>query len=97
MARAITTKQKLMWTILAWSFGLLMFFPIMWTFLTSFKTEAAAISDPPVWFFFDYVICSGHQIGVNFLFLSFLQFLCAFCCDVDVMRRVFGIVPCRRI
>lgn len=54
MARAITTQKKVMWTTLAWAFGLLMFFPILWTFLTSFKTEAAAISDPPVWLFFDW-------------------------------------------
>ncbi|MFZ3582385.1 carbohydrate ABC transporter permease [Loktanella sp. DJP18] len=54
MARAITTRKKIMWTALAWGIGLLIFFPILWTFLTSFKSEAAAISDPPVWFFFDW-------------------------------------------
>ncbi len=32
----------------------MIFFPILWTFLTSFKTEATAISDPPVWFLFDW-------------------------------------------
>ena len=56
MARAITAQKKVMWTALAWAFGLTMFFPILWTFLTSFKTEAAAISDPPVWFFFDWTL-----------------------------------------
>jgi len=56
MARAITTRKKIIWTALAWTFGLLMFFPILWTFLTSFKTEAAAISDPPVWFMFDWTL-----------------------------------------
>jgi sorbitol/mannitol transport system permease protein len=56
MARAITTRKKIMWTALAWGFGLLMFFPIMWTFLTSFKTEGTAIADPPVWFFFDWTL-----------------------------------------
>ncbi|HEC71142.1 MAG TPA: carbohydrate ABC transporter permease, partial [Roseobacter sp.] len=56
MARAITTQKKIMWTVLSWGIGLLIFFPIMWTFLTSFKTEAAAISDPPVWFFFDWTL-----------------------------------------
>ena len=54
MARAITPRKKIMWTALSWSLGLLIFFPILWTFLTSFKTEATAISDPPVWFFFDW-------------------------------------------
>ncbi len=56
MARAITTRKKALWTILAWSIGLLIFFPILWTFLTSFKSEAAAVADPPVWFFFDWTL-----------------------------------------
>ena len=43
-----------MWTALAWAIGLTIFFPIMWTFLTSFKSESTAISDPPVWFLFDW-------------------------------------------
>ena len=54
MARAISTNRKIMWTVLAWVFGLAMFFPILWTFLTSFKSESTAIADPPVWFFFDW-------------------------------------------
>jgi sorbitol/mannitol transport system permease protein len=45
-----------MWTGLAWFFGLLIFFPILWTFLTSFKSESVAIADPPVWFLFDWTI-----------------------------------------
>ena len=54
MARAISTRKKVMWTALAWGIGLLIFFPILWTFLTSFKSESTAISDPPVWLFFDW-------------------------------------------
>ncbi|MBS1303097.1 carbohydrate ABC transporter permease [Loktanella sp. SALINAS62] len=54
MARAITTRKKIMWTALSWGIGLLIFFPILWTFLTSFKSEATAIADPPVWFLFDW-------------------------------------------
>ncbi|WP_099826385.1 carbohydrate ABC transporter permease [Oceaniglobus indicus] len=54
MARAITPRKKIMWTALSWGIGLLIFFPILWTFLTSFKSEATAISDPPVWFLFDW-------------------------------------------
>ncbi|TDL79428.1 carbohydrate ABC transporter permease [Palleronia sediminis] len=56
MARAITTRKKVMWTALSWGIGLLIFFPILWTFLTSFKTEATAIADPPVWFAFDWTL-----------------------------------------
>jgi sorbitol/mannitol transport system permease protein len=56
MARTVSTQRKALTTALAWGIGLLIFFPILWTFLTSFKTEAQAISDPPVWFFFDWTL-----------------------------------------
>ncbi|MDD7971159.1 carbohydrate ABC transporter permease [Roseinatronobacter alkalisoli] len=56
MARAVTTQRKIINTTFAWMVGLLIFFPIMWTILTSFKTEATAIADPPVWFFFDWTL-----------------------------------------
>ena len=53
MARAVTTNRKLLNTVIAWGIGFLIFFPILWTILTSFKTEAQAISNPPVFLFFD--------------------------------------------
>ncbi|MBR2657082.1 carbohydrate ABC transporter permease [Yoonia sp.] len=56
MARSVTTTRKTFNTVLAWSIGLLIFFPILWTVLTSFKTEAQAVSTPPVWFFFDWTL-----------------------------------------
>ena len=54
MARAITPRRKAFNTVIAWLIGLAIFFPILWTVLTSFKTESTAIADPPVWFFFDW-------------------------------------------
>ena len=56
MARTVTTRQKALNTTLAWAIGLLIFFPILWTILTSFKTEGQAISDPPVFLFFDWTL-----------------------------------------
>ncbi|AVO37455.1 carbohydrate ABC transporter permease [Pukyongiella litopenaei] len=56
MARATTTRRKALNTALAWGIGLLIFFPILWTILTSFKSEAQAISDPPVFLFFDWTL-----------------------------------------
>ena len=56
MARAVTDSRKAINTAIAWSIGLLIFFPILWTILTSFKTEAQAINDPPIWFFFDWTL-----------------------------------------
>ena len=56
MARSVTTQRKIINTTAAWTVGLLIFFPILWTILTSFKTEATAIADPPVFLFFDWTL-----------------------------------------
>jgi sorbitol/mannitol transport system permease protein len=56
MSRAVTTRRKTINTVLAWSIGFLIFFPILWTILTSFKTEAQAINDPPLFLFFDWTL-----------------------------------------
>ena len=56
MARAVTPRRKTINTLSAWAVALLIFFPILWTILTSFKTEATAIADPPVFLFFDWTL-----------------------------------------
>ncbi|TNF19304.1 MAG: carbohydrate ABC transporter permease [Rhodobacteraceae bacterium] len=56
MARAVTNQRKAINTAAAWIVGLLIFFPILWTILTSFKTEAVAIADPPVFLGFDWTL-----------------------------------------
>ncbi|MEC8485229.1 MAG: carbohydrate ABC transporter permease [Pseudomonadota bacterium] len=49
------TQQRKLKTILvglaSWAVALLLFFPIFWMFITSFKTELQAISVPPQLFF----------------------------------------------
>ena len=47
MARAVSIQKKWTWTIIAWIVALLIFFPILWTILTAFKTEGEAIAFPP--------------------------------------------------
>jgi sorbitol/mannitol transport system permease protein len=37
--------------LLAWAVGLLFFFPVLWMFLTGFKQESQASTDPPTLFF----------------------------------------------
>ena len=51
MARSIPLQARLGWTFLAWFIALAIFFPIFWTILTSFKTEAEAISTPSLFDF----------------------------------------------
>ncbi len=54
MARAVSTNRKLVFTVIGWSIGFLIFFPILWTFLTSFKSEGEAIANPPSFLFFNW-------------------------------------------
>ena len=56
MARAVTKRRKIIVTLLAWCIGLMIFFPILWTVLTSFKTEAEAIASPPLFLNFDWTL-----------------------------------------
>ena len=56
MARSVKNQQKMVNTVIAWMIGLLIFFPVLWTVLTSFKTEAQAINDPPLFLFFDWTL-----------------------------------------
>ena len=48
MARSLTPRRRLLMTIAAWSVALIIFFPVLWMILTSFKTEASAVASPPV-------------------------------------------------
>ena len=72
MARTVTTHQKALNTTLAWAIGLLIFFPILWTILTSFKTEGQAISDPPVFLFFDWTLENYAIVQERSDYLRFL-------------------------
>lgn len=56
MAREATPARKATVTVFAWAIGLLIFFPILWTILTSFKTEAEAIASPPSFVGFDWTL-----------------------------------------
>lgn len=72
MARAVSLNRKTFNTILAWSLGLLIFFPILWTILTSFKTEGQAIADPPLFFMFDWTLENYAIVQERSDYLRFL-------------------------
>ena len=50
MAIKISSRRKLTFAILAWIIGILMFFPVMWTAIASFKAESDAYSLPQTMF-----------------------------------------------
>ncbi|ARJ70487.1 carbohydrate ABC transporter permease [Paracoccus contaminans] len=62
MARNISTTRKAVMTALAWGIALAIFFPILWTILTSFKSEADAIASPPRFLAFDWTLDSYREV-----------------------------------
>ncbi len=56
MARAVSTKRMLVFTMIGWTVGLVIFFPILWTAITSFKPEGEAIASPPSFLFFNWTL-----------------------------------------
>jgi len=52
MARRVTARRVWVSTAAAWLFGFLIFLPILWMVLTSFKTELEAFSMPPKFLLF---------------------------------------------
>ena len=46
MARTVSSNRKLFNTVLAWSLGFIIFFPILWILIISFKSEGDAIKAP---------------------------------------------------
>ncbi len=62
MARTVTTQRKAINTAAAWFVALLLFFPILWTVLTSFKPEPQAVASPPIWFNFDWTLKNYQDV-----------------------------------
>ena len=54
--------KKLLLTVLAWFVAILIFFPILWTVLTSFKTEMDAVAIPPLFLNFDWTLENYHEV-----------------------------------
>lgn len=56
MARAAPIRRRAILSALAWAIAFVIFFPVLWTVLTSFKTEGQAIELPPRFLFFDWTL-----------------------------------------
>ena len=72
MVRSATIQRKIIITTFAWAIGLLIFFPVLWTILTSFKSEAQAIADPPLFLFFDWTLENYAIVQERSDYLRFL-------------------------
>lgn len=62
MSRTNNPRRYALTTVLAWAIGMAIFFPILWTILTSFKSEGDAISSPPQFLFFDWTLESYRTV-----------------------------------
>ena len=63
MARHVTTQRRAINSVAAWTVALMLFFPILWTVLTSFKPEAQAVASPPIFLGFDWTL--QNYVDVN--------------------------------
>lgn len=52
--------------VLAWTAALVLFFPVLWMFVTGFKQEAQAATDPPTWLFTPTLEQFDAILGRNF-------------------------------
>ncbi len=62
MARATSKRRKTVMTVLVWAIGLTIFFPILWTVLTSFKTEAEAVASPLSFIGFHWTLANYAEV-----------------------------------
>lgn len=68
------TSHRWLLTLLGWLVALILFFPILWMFITSFKTEVAAVATPPQLFFQptleNYIAIQSRAAYLNYAFNS---------------------------
>ena len=62
MARAVPLTRKVVYSLIGWVLGLVLFFPILWTFLTGFKSAGDAIRWPPQFIFFDWTLETYKEV-----------------------------------
>src|SRR5208282_6081453 len=73
MALRQSIGRRVRVTFLAWVVAFLIFFPILWTFLTSFKSELDAIAMPPKFLFFNWTLENYAEVQQrsNYLHYAF--------------------------
>jgi sorbitol/mannitol transport system permease protein len=72
MARAHSIRRKTITTIASWAVGFIIFFPILWMAITSFKTELEAVNIPPTFLDFDWTIENYEIVQHRSNYLQFV-------------------------
>lgn len=65
MARVVSSRRRLAFTVIGWAVGFLIFFPILWTVVTSFKSEGEAIASPPSFLFFHWTTENYAEVQIR--------------------------------
>jgi sorbitol/mannitol transport system permease protein len=90
-ARRILRKKfaSLGLALLTYAIAFAMFFPLLWTFLTGFKTEAAAVAQPPVVFF--HATLSNYSAVLNGGYWGFFRNSAIISVSATLLALVLGL------
>ncbi len=72
MARAHSVQRKTVTTVASWLVAFIIFFPILWMAITSFKTELEAVNIPPTFLAFDWTIENYEIVQQRSNYLRFV-------------------------
>ena len=72
MARAHSVQRKTVTTAASWLVAFVIFFPILWMAITSFKTELEAVNIPPSFLAFDWTIENYEIVQERSNYLRFV-------------------------
>jgi sorbitol/mannitol transport system permease protein len=91
MARRSSTLHRVSVTALAWTVGFLIFFPVLWTILTSFKSELDAFSLPPKFLFFQWTTENYAEVQARSNYLRFAMNSVALALGSTLLALLFAI------
>ncbi len=78
-------------TALAWVVAFIIFFPILWTFLTSFKTELDAFSVPPKFLFFNWTLENYFEVQSRSNYLRFAYNSIVLSIGANILGLIFAV------
>jgi sorbitol/mannitol transport system permease protein len=91
MALRQSTGKRVGVTILAWIVAFIIFFPILWTFLTSFKSELDAFSMPPKFLFFHWTTENYLEVQSRSNYLRFAYNSIVLSIGANILGLIFAI------
>jgi sorbitol/mannitol transport system permease protein len=91
MALKQSMGKRVTATAAAWIVGFLIFFPILWTFLTSFKTELDAFSIPPKFLFFQWTTENYFEVQSRSNYLLFAYNSIVLSVGANIVGLIIGV------